>query len=238
MTYGCHSCGVDLSKYKSYDESPCASCKLTKEAHSAHTVEMFESADIAEEADQLNNIAQEDDPLADFSYDLPVLEKMKEVCEAQVLTVASGIILKLLSLVPKHPIMVEVVLKKLQHPHMSYSAIGASMSTPCHKQNILHHLKQAVKLFPELQSALITDTRSNGGHYALRTVASQHRKTYVQNRLRELMYGNDPLLREKTIKEINAIFKAPFENATWLSEFDLYTKYDNGEDDKDANDKD
>ena len=29
--FGCHSCGVDLGKFRSYEESPCATCKIGKE---------------------------------------------------------------------------------------------------------------------------------------------------------------------------------------------------------------
>lgn len=229
MTFGCHSCNVDISQYSSYEESPCSTCKLTKESYFAHPVEMFESIETAEDPEQLESIIrdEDEDPLADFVYDLSVLEQMKKVCENQIFTVASGVVLKLLAMAKKRPLLVEVVIKKLQHPHMSYSEIGASLSKPCLKQNILHHLKQAVKLFPELKAALITDTRSNGGHYALQTVADKYKQDATQNRLRELIYGNDANLKAMTIKEINEIFKSreAIQNSI-ITDFDFYTNTD------------
>jgi len=232
MTYGCHNCGVDLSKYKSYEESPCATCRLNKESYVGHPIKMFESLETAEEAGQLDNITNNEDPLSDIDYDLSTLNLMKEVCEEQLLTVASSIVLKMLALAKKHPVMVEVVLKKLQYPHMSYSAIGASLTKPCLKQNILHHLKMAVKIFPELSKALITDTRSNGGHYALRTIDNEEKLKSTKNRLREIIYGDDRELQAMTLKEINNIFKASKEGEVDIPEFDLYTKYDNEDEDK------
>jgi hypothetical protein len=192
---------------------------------------MFESLETAEEAGQLDNIVNQEDPLSDVDYDLATLNLMKQVCEEQLLTVASSVVLKMLSLAKKHPVMVEVVLKKLQYPHMSYSAIGASLTKPCLKQNILHHLKMAVKIFPEISKALITDTRSNGGHYALRTVEDDEKLKTAKNRLKEIIYGNDRELQAMTMREINNIFKAPKDGEIDIPDFDLYTKHDNDEED-------
>ena len=233
-TFGCHNCGVDISKYPEYESSPCATCKLNKETYFAHPVEMFESIETAEDSGDLDTIINHEDPLAGVEYDLETLNLMKQACEEQFLRVASSIILKMISLAKKHPVMVEVVLKKLQYPHMSYSAIGASLTRPCLKQNILHHLKMAVKLFPELSKALITDTRSNGGHYALRTVANDEKEKTAKNHFRELLYGDDAEMRAMTMNEINAIFKAPMGKELNIPDFDIYTKFDNEQEDDDV----
>lgn len=237
-TFGCHNCGVDISKYPKYEESPCATCRLNKETYYGHPIEMFESLETAEDAGELDNITNDEDPLADIDYDLDTLDLMKQVCEEQLMTTASSIILKMIALAKKHPVMVEVVLKKLQYPHMSYSAIGASLTRPCLKQNILHHLKMAVKIFPELSQALITDTRSNGGHYALRTVANDEKEKKLKNRLRELIYGNDKELQAMTLKEINAIFRSPKGAKLNIPDFDLYTRFDNDKDEEHDDDDD
>lgn len=236
-TFGCHNCGVDISKYPKYEESPCATCRLNKETYYAHPVEMFESMETAEDAGELENITNREDPLAGIDYDLNTLNLMKQVCEEQFLRVASSIIIKMIALAKRHPVMIEVVLKKLQYPHMSYSEIGASLTRPCLKQNILHHLKMAVKLFPEISHALITDTRSNGGHYALRTVAADEKEKFAKNRLKQIIYGNDPDMQAMTLKEINAVFKVPKGDEINIPDFDLYTRFDNNDDeDKDYGD--
>ena len=43
-THGCHSCGVDLSKYTTYEESPCATCKLVNEYTNTRRAALFDSA--------------------------------------------------------------------------------------------------------------------------------------------------------------------------------------------------
>jgi len=61
----------------------------------------------------------------------------------------------------------------MQYPHLSYYQIGAKMTPPCSKQNVLYHLSHAVKEFPDLHKAILTDTRFSGGRYAIKTEADK-----------------------------------------------------------------
>lgn len=74
--------------------------------------------------------------------------------------------MKMVKLAKFNPTMFEVIIKKMQYPYMSYSEIGDSMTPKCSKQNVLYHLKHAVEMFPEISSALLTDTRFSSGRYA------------------------------------------------------------------------
>lgn len=55
--FGCHSCKVDLSKYDSYMDSPCATCKLSKEYTNTHRAALFDSGD----PDEDESLAKEDE---------------------------------------------------------------------------------------------------------------------------------------------------------------------------------
>ena len=51
-TFGCHSCGVDITKYANYMESPCATCKLAQEYTQTHRAAMFDSCGNLEEMEE------------------------------------------------------------------------------------------------------------------------------------------------------------------------------------------
>ena len=137
----------------------------------------------------------------------------------------SGVVIKLLKLGQTSPIMLELVIKKLQYPHMSYSELGASMATPFSKQNVLYHLKHAVEIIPELSSALLTDTRFSAGRYALKTIAQEYRQQYAEKRVQGILYGeNDPAFTAHRLKELNTILQAPFLISKEAVDFNPYIK--------------
>lgn len=230
---GCHSCGVDLSQYTNYEESPCATCKLTKEHNKTHRPELFDSAvDVSTAEDQDRLEVQEDNDTLLLLKRLgcgtedkdKALHLLMEVIQNQVYITASNIIIKMLKLAKTSPIMFEVVVKKMQFPYMSYSEIGDSMSPPCSKQNVLYHLKHAVELFPDLSTALLTDTRFSAGRYALQTVANRYRQLQGKRKIHGLIYSNDPDMRAHAMSELNSILYAPFMVSDAIVDFDLYTK--------------
>jgi hypothetical protein len=233
-TFGCHSCGVDLSKYPTYEESPCATCKLVNEYTNTRRAALFDSAiDTSdEEALEKYDISVEDrahiDPIEyearQVSKKLHGLESLKKTIENQVFVTASGLILKFVKLAKENPVLFEVVIKKMQFPHMSYSELGDSMNPVCSKQNILYHLKHAVSLFPELRSALLTDTRFTSGRYALQTVAQKTRHDMCEQRLQKIIYGDDFRLQSMTLNEIRAIVDAPFMTPDEVLNFNPYVK--------------
>lgn len=232
--HGCHSCGVDLSKYTNYLESPCASCKLCKEYSSTHRAALFDSGEedydesLVSDENNLNDTyieAEKDLVYSCIEKDVDrQIEIIKEVIEKQIFTTASGLILDFIKLSKENPTMFEVVIKKMQYPFMSYSEIGNSMNPPCSKQNILYHLRHAVRKFPELANALLTDTRFSGGTYALQTIANTKRKLHAKKRIQGLLYGSDELIREKSMREINSILSSPFMVSDEVLNFNPYIK--------------
>lgn len=234
-TFGCHTCGVDLSKYESYEYSPCATCKLRVEYNSTKRAALFDSAIDIDDDEQLAkcDVAVEDTAIGsdDNKYareerrlnkQLKGIESLKKAIESQVFSTAAGLILRFVKLAKENPIMFEIVIKKMQFPHMSYSELGNSVTPACSKQNVLYHLKHAVRLFPEIGSALITDTRFTAGKYALRTVADAHRKQTATQNLQKILYGDDVGLKAMTMKEIRSIIAAPFMTTDDVLNFNPY----------------
>ena len=221
--FGCHSCSYVPSPDIPYLESPCATCKLAVEYTNTKRAAMFDSCGTSEDAEEQHEqfFAKVDESLENFDQPKPTdeikgitpeaLEILRSSMEQQIMIAMSGIMVRLLKLAKTSPVMFELVLKKMQYPYMSYSALGASMAEPCSKQNVLYHLKHAVELFPELSTTLLTDTRFSGGRYALQTVANRVRQEYAKRRIQGLLYGElDPAVAERSMKELNAILHAPF----------------------------
>lgn len=235
-TFGCHSCGVVPSQYKSYDESPCAKCKLAVERYNTHRPALFDSAANLDD-DEDETLGTEDKDFEemvnrnDSAHIQQVLDAVeangiiKDVIERQVFQVASGMVLSLLKLAKTNAVMFEILIKKMHYPYMSYSEIGDSMNPKCSKQNVLYHLKHAVELFPDLPAAILTDTRFSGGRYALTTLANKKRLDATRKRVQGILYGDaNPALITKGMKEIAAIVNAPFLSDFDVVNFNPYTK--------------
>lgn len=222
----CTNCGYVPSPKVDWLDSPCATCKLGNDYISTKKANFFDSAGgsdydpDAEENAAFARVDKEleaagDDPVtkqaAQYPLTLEQLATLKKSIEDQLMIAISGVVIKLLKLGQSSPIMLELVLKKLQYPHLSYSELGASMRTPFSKQNVLYHLKHAVELIPELASALLTDTRFSAGRYALKTIAQEARQEYAEQRIQGILYGeNDPAFTAYRLKELNSILQAPF----------------------------
>ena len=152
-----------------------------------------------------------------------MLQTLKRAMEEQIYGVLAGTIVRFLKLGKTSPIMLELVLKKMMYPHMSYSELGASMKEPFSKQNVLYHLKHAVEIMPELATVLLTDTRFSGGRYALQTLANKRRKEAAMKEIKGLLYGDDnPALLVKPMRELNAILHAPFMISDEALDFNPY----------------
>jgi hypothetical protein len=140
--FGCHNCPHDLSKFSSYEESPCASCSTAKDpepfSHFADDPATFD-------------VLQEDHPA--YAEDVDRVD--------DVLRSLGKCVFKLVELKEKRPETWKFVEMKLADPSASYSALAARGK--CRKQNVYYHLRLATKLFPELASALIVDMRFQPG---------------------------------------------------------------------------
>jgi hypothetical protein len=215
-TTGCHNCNVDLSKFKDapWEKVPCSSCVLSKDYDRSFSTGYFDT--VADEApSECESPCLEEH---DFVYklnedfkltesDVKSLETIKSAVETQVMSVLGDVIVRMIKFAKKNPRMFEILIKKMQFPYMSYAAIGSTMNPKQCKQSVLYYLKRAVAEFPELESALLVDTRSSKGHYALKSVAAKSREKSANLRMRKLLYAQDPEDIEKQVKEINGILK-------------------------------
>lgn len=231
----CGNCGVDLRKYENWLDSPCATCRLGNDSPTTKRPALFDTEKTCtpdgEEASYLARVdkaleAAGDDPPPPPAFDQltpEMLQQLKKVMEEQIYGVLSGTIVKFMKLGKASPVMLELVLKKMQYPYMSYSELGASMKEPFSKQNVLYHLKHAVDIMPELASVLLTDTRFSGGRYALQTMANKHRKEDAYRRIKGLLYGeDDPNMQAKSMRELNSILHAPFMVSEEALDFNPY----------------
>lgn len=230
-TFGCHNCSYIPNPNTPYLESPCATCKLANEYTQTHRAAMFDSCGNLEEMEEKESeyLASIDKSLEDMDHIDPLdarnksLEAIKEACENAVIVAMSGLILQLVRLAKTYPVLFEIVIKKMQYPYMSYAEIGATMNPPCSKQNILYHMKQAVAMYPDLETVLPTDTRFSGGRYALKTIADLSRRTLGIKRIQGILYGDaNPAFKAMGIKEINRIISAPFMLDDEIFEFNPY----------------
>lgn len=236
----CGNCGWIPRPDVDWVDSPCATCKLgndythTKKAPFIESTAGGDGDDEIQENQAFARIDKDletagDDPVmkraAQYPLTLEQLAVLKKAIEDQLMIAISGVLIKLLKLGQVSPIMLELVLKKLQFPTMSYSELGASMKEPFSKQNVLYHLKHAVELMPELANALLTDTRFSGGRYALKTIAQTTRQEWAEKRIQGILYGeNDPAFTARRMSELNAILQAPFLLDKEALEFNAYIK--------------
>lgn len=243
MLYGCHTCGFDPKEHKDmpFEQSPCAKCKLAREYYKTPKAIFFDSADDADEYvpgdDEDFSHAAHEPGVEDVMYEgssedivdsSPVndvsLKVMREAIEQQTYVQLSNIILRLVREAKSRPELFEVVIKSMQFPHMSYSDIGMSMTPKITKQRVLYYLKKAIEAFPELYSAMSTDTRFSAGRNALLTVAQKHRREVAVEKLKGVLYGDDPSLKAMALKDVNEILNAPFLISDDVLNFNWYSE--------------
>jgi len=232
--FGCHSCGVDITKYANYEDSPCATCKLAKEYYNTHRAAMFDSSGDPTnyDEDEDERLGVVDETFENFDQKQPKvdireqsLDTIKEAIQNQMYIAMSGLIMKFVKLAKDNPIMFEVVIKKMQYPYMSYMEIGRSMQPPCKKQNVLYHLKRAVEMFPDLEKVILTDTRFSGGRYALQTIANRARQNNAKQRVQDILFGGmNPEFKSMRMSELNAILAAPFMAPDEAIDFNPYVE--------------
>lgn len=229
-TFGCHNCKADLKAFedKPYEEWPCAKCALAKEYSHSFNTGYFETPDEEALYDDNQYTAEDapyviDDQISLDDHEISTLRTIKEAITHQILSSLSGAILKLLKLASSNKLAFEVLVKKMQFPYMSYSDIGVSLDPPCSKQNVLYHLKNAVKAFPELESVLVIDSRYSGGRYALKTLSQKLKEQQATTRIRQNLYGDEAAdMQARKIEELNAILHLPFMIDRKVLDFNAY----------------
>ena len=236
----CGNCGWVPRPDVDWVDSPCYTCKLGNDyTHTKKAMFIDETGGTSEDGEEQENAAfarideslenAGDDPVKKLQTTYPLtldqLAVLKKAIEDQLMIAISGVLIKLLKLGQVSPVMLELVVKKLQQPLASYSELGASMKEPFSKQNVLYHLKHAVELMPELSHALLTDTRFSGGRYALKTLAQEVRQAYAEKKIQGILYGeNDPAFTARRLEELNSILQAPFLLDKDALDFNAYIK--------------
>lgn len=213
----------DLQKFKNkpYEQTPCASCFLTRQTHKTnkHSI-LFDTDGAIDEAQE---------PYSEPTYNLEdqselssdAINMIMQACQQNFLVTLSNIVLKLTDLAKTYPPLYQILHFKMQHPQMSYHDIGQALSQPCSKQNVLYHLTHAVKQFPDLYKAILTDTRFSGGRYAIKNAADTRQKQAQVQRVRKNLYKQTDINTRKSIDELKKEFKKPYK-VQIINDFDKY----------------
>lgn len=226
MNCPCPQFSLQKYKGKPYQETPCASCFMTKETNKTNKhSQLFDTDGAVQEAIDQNTQAPdkllEAQELIQEDITPQSIELIMKACQQNFLIVLSNVVLKLTDLAKTYPALYQILHLKMQHPHLSYYQIGAKMTPPCSKQNVLYHLSHAVDLFPDLHNAIITDTRFSGGHNAIKTAADKHLQDKQIEKVRRLLYSETEANKIKTFAELTQEFKKPFK-ASPIEDFAKY----------------
>ena len=218
---GCHNC-EHFGKFNGmeYKDTPCASCKLTKESrNTGKRGALFDSdaqTDCEDEIEAMDVASEEETQTIPDNIPQYVIELIKEACQSNMMVVLSNLILILVKLAKENPPIFSVLMMKMQHPSMSYYEIGRMLNPPCSKQNVLYHLKRVVSMYPELESAIITDTRFSGGRYAIRTTADIARHNRLVEDVRQQLYPQTKVNQSFSIDDLNRLLNLPYAKETAL----------------------
>lgn len=201
-------------KDKPYQETPCASCFLTRETNKTNKHSQLYDTD-----GPVEQVIDKDGKAPDELMDMKQLTEQQlspesiqlimKACEQNFLIVLSNVVLKLTDLAQSYPALYQILHLKMQYPHMSYYEIGSKMVPPCTKQNVLYHLSHAVKEFPDLHKAIITDARFSAGHSAIKVTADKVAQDKQIQKVRNFLYNTTEANKRKTIEELQEAFKKP-----------------------------
>ena len=220
----CPCAQFDLQKYKGkpYQQTPCAKCSLVKQSIRVNKhIELFDTDGAI---DQIQAIAIQQTPQQQFvpqNVPASVIQAITRACQHNLLVTLSNTVLKLCVMSKDYPALFQVLTLKMQHPQMSYYQIGLNMVPPCSKQNVLYHLEHAVKQFPQLAKAIITDTRFSGGKNAIKKVLDKVQKSKQTQKVKHLLYAQSPINTAKTVAQLRQIFKKPYK-VNMVTSYDDY----------------
>ena len=148
--FGCHNCGKKPPKNAVFEKTPCAKCRA---AQDPNLMSYYSEDPASFQTPQVMHPAYEGDGVSDEI----AIEDVKE----KIFFALSRTLRILVDLKEKSPETYRVVEAKMRDPLLSYAELAKQLS--CRKQNILYHLKKAVKLCPELSCAFLVDTRRTNG---------------------------------------------------------------------------
>ena len=148
--FGCHNCGKKPPKNAVFEKTPCAKCRA---AQDPNLMSYYSEDPASFQTPKVMHPAYEGDGVSDEI----AIEDVKE----KIFFALSRTLRILVDLKEKSPETCRVVEAKMREPLLSYAELAKQLS--CRKQNILYHLKKAVKLCPELSCAFLGDTRRTNG---------------------------------------------------------------------------
>lgn len=213
----------DPQKYKGkpYQQTPCASCFLTKETTNTNKHSKLFDADGAIDQPLIRNQYKDITNLIGQELTEDVLKTIVDACQHNTLITLSNIVLKLVKLAKQSPVMFNILQLKMQHPQLSYYQIGQTLDPPCSKQNVLYHLSHAVRQFPQLQKAIFTDSRFSGGKYALRSIVNTSTVSKKCSKIRRLIYDQTNINKQKTLDQL----KDQLSNLQRIQNITIYDSY-------------
>lgn len=157
--YGCHNCGKKIVRNTPYAQSPCATCKAQQnpmpQSQYRNDPALFPNLQVMHPA-----------------YEEPDEQSMAFQIRENLFRSLAKTIRILTEMKLRYPETYKFIEAKMDNPRLTYTELAGMFS--CRKQNVLYHLKKATAICPELQQALLIDTRFSGGHYALRNAAGKH----------------------------------------------------------------
>lgn len=203
----------DIQKYKGkpYQQTPCAKCFMVRQSYQTGKHSQLFDTDGAQDTSS-DFIKQQYNPELDQIQKLSPesVKLIQQACEQNFLVVLSNVVLKLTDLAKTYPILYQILHLKMQHPELSYYEIGRKINPPCSKQNVLYHLSHAVKEFPDLNKAILTDTRFSAGKNAIKTAAQKSNKYNQLQRVRKLIYDETDINSRKSFQLLQKQFEKPF----------------------------
>ena len=232
----CPCDAFDVQKYKDvpYQQTPCYNCFMTKETNNTNKHSILYDTDGALDQ-QLTEQAQQQLGLTEDPYDLDLPEEdqltpeaitmVMQACQKNFLITLSNIVLKLTDIARQYPVTYQILHMKMQYPSMSYHQIGRNLNPPCSKQNVLYHLSNAVKQFPDLCSSIITDSRFSGGRFAIKRVANTANKEKQIQKIRKVLYVETEANKQKSLSELKKEFAKPIDSIP-IDYYDFYKKED------------
>ena len=162
--FGCHNCGKTIVRNTPYAQSPCAECKTRQ-----NPMPQSQYRNDPAEFPNLQVMHPAYDEPDEIAIELKIREKLFRSL-AKTIRV-------LTEMKERYPETYKFIEAKMYNPQLTYTELAGMFS--CKKQNVLYHLKKATMICPELQRALLVDSRFSGGHYALRGQFKQGGKVRV-----------------------------------------------------------
>ena len=141
--FGCHNCKKRPAPGTLYEQTPCVRCRTIHDP-ALLSGRPFDPGNFPDRSHSDNDLFR--------SFDCG-LDRYKD----DLVAALSRAVLVLVRMKNRNPGTYRVVEAKIANPCSSYSQLAERLC--CRKQNIFYHLRRAVEICPELESALLVPRR-------------------------------------------------------------------------------